>query len=193
MENGRTVLWNKSIFLFYLETNFLQSLFKLIHKLFLYEEHHSITSDPRNWIQDEAVQQRHLQDYGTFRKALIRCVEDRLTSILSKLLIQADVNNNLMLLKDTKYGDLWVKLFGAVVSDFQETTLIDGEKKNLQESKFPFSQQVSKMVNNAIKEQVNCGMWSYCDLFYHFTCIINSTFHKVLNMTCPYSLRYRVE
>lgn len=193
MENGRTVLWNKSIFLFYLETNFLQSLFKLIHKLFLYEEHHSITSDPSNWIQDEAVQQRHLQDYGTFRKALIRCVEDRLTSILSKLLIQADVNNNLMLLKDTKYGDLWVKLFGAVVSDFQETTLIDGEKKNLQESKFPFSQQVSKMVNNAIKEQVNCGMWSYCDLFYHFTCIINSTFHKVLNMTYPYSLRYRVE
>ena len=151
--------------LFYLENNFLQSLFKMIHQLFLYEEHHSLTGDPRNWIQDEAVQQRHLQDYGTFREALIRCVEGRLTSILSKVLLQADVNNNLVLLKDTKYVDLWVKLFDAVVSDFQETTLTDDKKKNLQELKFPFSQQVSKMVHNTIKEQVNCGMWSYCDLF----------------------------
>ena len=185
--------------MFYLETNFLQSLFKLIHKLFLYEEHHSITGNPSNWIQDEAVQQRHLQDYGTFREALIRCVEDRLTSILSKVLVQADVNNNLMLLKDTKYGDLWVKLFGTVVGDFQEATLIDGEKKNIKELKFPFSQQVSKMVLNAIKEQVNCGMWSYCGLFYLFTgraftaYIINSTLHKVLNITCSYSRSYRVE
>ena len=129
--------------------------------MLLQKEQQNFIDDPKKWIEREAIEQRHLQDYGTFREALIRCVEDRLTSILSKILVQADVNNNLMLLKESRYVDLWVKLFEKVVSDLQETETQEHLGKGLQSAKFPFSGKVSKMIHDTIKKQMHHGMKSY--------------------------------
>lgn len=129
--------------------------------MLLQKEQQNFMDDPKKWIEHEAIEQRHLQDYGTFREALIRCVEDRLTSILSKILVQADVNNNLMLLKESRYVDLWVKLFEKVVSNLQETEKHEHPREVLQSAKFPFSGKVSKMIHDAIKMQIHHGMESY--------------------------------
>ena len=129
--------------------------------MLLQKEQQNFMDDPQKWIEHEAIEQRHLQDYGTFREALIRCVEDRLTSILSKILVQADVNNNLMLLEKSRYVDLWVKLFEKVVNSLQETETNENPRQGLQSAKFPFSGKVSKMIHDTIKKQIHHGMECY--------------------------------
>ena len=129
--------------------------------MLLQKEQQNFMDDPQKWIEHEAIEQRHLQDYGTFREALIQCVEDRLTSILSKILVQADVNNNLMLLEKSRYVDLWVKLFEKVVNSLQETETNENPRQGLQSAKFPFSGKVSKMIHDTIKKQIHHGMEGY--------------------------------
>ena len=128
--------------------------------MLLKKEQQNFLDDPKKWIEHEATEQHHLQDYGTFREALIRCVEDRLTSILSKILVQADISNNLMLLEESRYVDLWVKLFEKVVNNLQETEKHENPREDLQSAKFPFSGKVSKMVHDTIKKQIHHGMES---------------------------------
>lgn len=125
------------------------------------ERQQSLLNDAQDWIQHEAIDQRHLQDYGTFREALIRCVEDRLTSVLSKILEQADANNNLMVLRERSFVDLWVELFEKVFCNLQEITTHTNIKEGFQRAKFPFSRKVSKTIHDAIKEQVHHGMKNY--------------------------------
>ena len=144
-----------------LESNFLQSLFSFLHKMLLQKEQQSFLNNAQDWIQHEAIEQRHLQDYGTFREALVRCVEDRLTSILSKILEQADANNNLMVLREKPYVDLWVELFEKVFSNLQEIGMHTNMKEGFQRAKFPFSGRVSQIIHDAIKEHVHYGMGNY--------------------------------
>ena len=80
---------------------------------------------------------------------------------LSKILVQADVNNNLMLLEKSRYVDLWVKLFEKVVNSLQETETNENPRQGLQSAKFPFSGKVSKMIHDTIKKQIHHGMEGY--------------------------------
>lgn len=90
-----------------------------------------------NWIIEEAKGLRYTRDYGTFNKALLRCVEERILPILVKLILQLDANNNLMILhKSPSYKSLWISLLGSyfpVTADGKELSA------SSYDATFPFS------------------------------------------------------
>ncbi|XP_057290514.1 E3 ubiquitin-protein ligase rnf213-alpha-like isoform X3 [Hydractinia symbiolongicarpus] len=107
------------------------------------------------WVQQEAVEQLHLPEYGTFREALIRCVEDKVTPILTVLLNEIDQNKNLLILKNNpQYQELWVKLLKhAITVDVEKTKSISIERDAFS-SQFPFSCQVMHIMEQIVKTHI---------------------------------------
>ncbi|CAB4046087.1 Hypothetical predicted protein, partial [Paramuricea clavata] len=54
--------------------------------------------DQRMWLQHEALCQGHLQETGTFRKALWQKLSSIVSPILSEVIAYSDQNHNLDLL-----------------------------------------------------------------------------------------------
>ena len=85
-----------------------------IYKL-LRERDGRCPEDQRLWLQHEALCQGHLQETGTFRKALWQKLSSIVSPMLSEVIAYCDQNHNLDLLREGKEWQtgLWL----AIISD----------------------------------------------------------------------------
>lgn len=125
-----------------------------LNKCLCRKEKISIPDEINLWIQKEAVEQQHLPDYGTFREALIRCVEDKITPFLTSFLNEVDKCNNLI--TQRKYQQLWVELSEATVAiPSQDDDNIHFDSYEC--SRFPFSCQIIHMIETIVKTHMTTG------------------------------------
>ncbi|XP_046861659.1 E3 ubiquitin-protein ligase RNF213-like [Xenia sp. Carnegie-2017] len=82
-----------------------------IHKL-LHEGDERWLSDQKLWVQEEALSQGHLQETGTFRKALCKKISSIVSPILSEVIAYCDRNHNLNLLLEENVWTrkLWLEM-----------------------------------------------------------------------------------
>ena len=91
-----------------------------IHQLLLERDDHC-SQDQRLWLQHEALCQGHLQETGTFRKALWQKLSSIASPIFSELIAYCDQNHNLDLLLEGK--DWKLRLWHQMLSKEQITSL----------------------------------------------------------------------
>ena len=137
-----------------------------IKKLLLQREE-KCPDDQRLWLQHEALHQGHLQETGTFRKALWQKVSSIVSPIFSEVIAFCDRNRNLDLLRDEKQWKL--QLWFAILVKEQITPLsydsfISPVSRRIREracvlstgpghgftGKFPFSWIIKDMVNTLL-------------------------------------------
>ena len=110
---------------------------------------------PNDWVQKEAFELKHLPGYGTFEKALMQCVEEKLRPVWANLIMEMDLNDNLLLFDANGHDDHQVKLW----LNFLEVTSVPKDLINItaaiENSTFPFGQRVILMVDNIIKEDIS--------------------------------------
>ncbi len=122
------------------------------------------SEDQRLWLQHEALRQGHLQETGTFRKALWQKLSSIVSPMLSEVIAYCDQNHNLNLLCE---GNEWkTRLWLTMINDDVITPLsydsftspVSGrvrERARVLSSgagprfngKFPFSWMIRDMVN----------------------------------------------
>ena len=142
-----------------MDNRFIETLMKYIHDNITEKDKLLEPETVNNWVQHEAVEQRHLPDYGTFREALRRCVEDKITPILTKFLLDIDYNSNLLIFPNGQQ-QLWVDLCAETIYGNK----IDKGDANARKeqstfiSRFPFSYQIFKMLETLIKPSINQGI-----------------------------------
>ena len=101
------------------------------------------------WVSKEAAELRYLPGYGTFSEALVCCVEEKVKPILAQLISEMDLNNNLMLIEESRsqfYIDVWLDLFKFFCPIPFKCA------KAIPECNFPFSQQIMHFIDGLIDE-----------------------------------------
>ena len=88
-------------------------LVRLIHRLLI--ERDQVRVDEKNWVVNEALSARKLQNGGTFQNVLARKIDNVLTPIFSEIITLMDHNYNLNHLvfkeKDSPRYQLWLAMF----------------------------------------------------------------------------------
>ena len=82
-------------------TDLSNTLASRVYELLL-ERDENCTQDQKLWLQHEALSQRHLQETGTFRKALWQKLSSIVSPIFSEVIAYCDRNHNLNLLCEGK-------------------------------------------------------------------------------------------
>ncbi|XP_046861644.1 E3 ubiquitin-protein ligase rnf213-alpha-like [Xenia sp. Carnegie-2017] len=104
----------------FVETDLSTILILRIHQLLL-ERDKECSSDQKLWVQEEALSQRHLQETGTFRKALCKKISSIVSPILSEVIAYCDRNHNLNLLLE---ANVWTrKLWLEMLKEDSITTM----------------------------------------------------------------------
>ena len=134
-----------------------------IHKLLL-ERDDRCPEDQRLWLQHEALCQGHLQETGTFRKALWQKLSSIVSPMLSEVIAYCDQNQNLDLLCEGKEWKkkLWLTMINnEVITPLAYDSFISPVSGRLRErarvlstrvgprfnGKFPFSWIIKDLVN----------------------------------------------
>lgn len=128
-----------------------------VHKLL--QEHDEVRQDTRNWVMNEAMNAKRLQQGGTFRNALFRRVDDAVIPIFSEIIATIDQHYNLNLIdpsdQNSPLSQLWLQIFqDNRLMQFKYTDMITsksiGGKRPGDEfiSEFPFSWVVYETVEN---------------------------------------------
>ena len=134
-----------------------------IHKLLL-ERDDKCPEDQRLWLQHEALRQGHLQETGTFRKALSQKLSSIVSPMLSEVIAYCDQNHNLDLLREGKEWKtrLWLTMISdEVIAPLTYDSFISPVSGRLRErarvlssgagprfkGKFPFSWIIKDLVN----------------------------------------------
>ena len=141
-----------------------QTLVARIHKLLL-ERDEKCFGDQRLWLQHEALCQGHLQETGTFRKALWQKLSSIVSPIFSELIAYCDRNHNLTVLQEKEKEwklRLWIQMLNEeIITPLSYDSFISPVSRRLREracvistgaghhfkGKFPFSWIVKDMVN----------------------------------------------
>ena len=130
-----------------------------IHQCLLQKEAYLLPGQASAWIQHEAIEQKYLPDYGTFREALIRCFEDRVTPVLTAVLKEMDRNGNLAILQmSPHYNNLWLDLFEHCVSASNVEGRKLPESNIIEVSRFPFSSHVIQQLEDVAKAHGSQGI-----------------------------------
>ena len=120
--------------------------------------------DQRLWLQEEALCQGHLQETGTFRKALWQKLSSIVSPILSEVIAYCDRNKNLNLLleENTWTRKLWLEMLkehnltGITYESFispvsgrlrERATVLSSGVGHPFEGKFPFSWIIKDIVH----------------------------------------------
>ena len=143
-------------------SEFSQTLVARIHKLLL-ERDEKCFEDQRLWLQHEALCQGHLQETGTFRKALWQKLSSIVSPIFSELIAYCDRNHNLNLLQEKEWKlRLWIQMLNEEkITPLSYDSFISPVSRRLREracvlstgaghhfkGKFPFSWIIKDMVN----------------------------------------------
>ncbi|XP_072339649.1 E3 ubiquitin-protein ligase rnf213-alpha-like isoform X3 [Scyliorhinus torazame] len=98
------------------EARFLRTVMeRLILQL---QEQEEISVNPKEWMCNEAKKVAALQEGGTFRHTLWKCIQKTVTPNLAQMISILDRDYNLNLLVDTKVNDeikqLWLNIFNDV-------------------------------------------------------------------------------
>ena len=94
-----------------------------VHELLL-ERDRKCPQDQKLWLQHEALSQGHLQETGTFRKALWQKISSIVSPILSEVMAYCDRNHNLNILRE---GKVWkTRLWFAMLGEKRITSLSYG-------------------------------------------------------------------
>ena len=134
-----------------------------IHKLLLQRDD-KCSEDQRLWLQHEALCQGHLQETGTFRKALWQKLSSIVSSMLSEVIAYCDQNHNLDLLREGKEWKttLWLTMINnEIITPLAYDSFISPVSGRLREracvlssgagprfnGKFPFSWVINDIVN----------------------------------------------
>ena len=115
------------------------------------------------WLQHEALCQGHLQETGTFRKALWQKLSSIVSPIFSELIAYCDRNRNLNLLQEKEWKfRLWIQMLNEeLITPLSYDSFIAPVSRRLREracvkstgaghhfnGKFPFSWIIKDMVN----------------------------------------------
>ncbi len=134
-----------------------------IHKL-LGQRDEKCSEDQRLWLQHEALRQGHLQETGTFRKALWQKLSSIVSPMLSEVIAYCDQNHNLNLLCDGNEWKtrLWLTMINDdVITPLSYESFISPVSRRVRErarvlstgagprfnGQFPFSWMIRDMVN----------------------------------------------
>ena len=123
------------------------------------KESQQLPEHARGWVMREALEQRFVPSYGTFRASLALCVEEKIVPVWRKLLALMDENDNLMVLHKNlqQYQELWVNLF-CMFCQTQEH--LENAIETVQTRhrdyvmSFPFSRRISLMLETLIENHV---------------------------------------
>ncbi|XP_048239631.1 E3 ubiquitin-protein ligase rnf213-alpha-like [Haliotis rufescens] len=74
---------------------FMQGLSKLIISLLKEKEESQTGILPTNWLSKEAARPENVRKAGTFRRAAIQCLENKMTPVLARVLAFLDTSRNL--------------------------------------------------------------------------------------------------
>ncbi len=106
----------------------------------------------REWVLDEAMSGRKLQNGGTFRNVLARRIDEVITPYFAETIAHADQNCNLDLLDpkdlDSPVSRLWLNIFKFTGGRIDFSSLAEGKTtiKTDFHCRFPFSWFVMDMV-----------------------------------------------
>lgn len=88
----------------------------LIHHIYnLLEQRGEVRADDRDWVLNEALNPKKLQNGGTFRNVLTRKLDDVIIPIFAEIIGIVDYNYNLNLIgglsQNTSLSRLWLAIF----------------------------------------------------------------------------------
>ena len=155
------------------EAPFYDLLVKLIHSALLQRESDRV--DEREWVLNEAMSGRKLQNGGTFRNVLARRIDEVITPYFAEIIAHVDRNCNLDLLdsKDlnSPVSRLWLTIFKFTGGRIDFSSLAEGKTtiKNDFQCQFPFSWFVRDMVN---AQRANMLGWCSCYDVVHVSAIM---------------------
>lgn len=150
-----TSLFDDCNILFADDPSFYTLLVKFIHGALKQRERDRV--DEKDWVVDEAMNARKLQNGGTFRNVLARRIDEAIIPFFSKIISSIDQNCNLNLLTDPKkqtspLSQFWLAMFEHIHIDFTDciargkTTLLVRTDFHCQ---LPFSWIVKEAVDAA--------------------------------------------
>ena len=114
----------------------------------------------RGWVLREALEQKYLPDYGTFRASLILCIEDKTIPVWKTLLTIMDENNNLMTLhlNPERNTVLWVNLFVEFCAAEEHKENAIEEVRMQVFPRFPFSRRICLKLDELMVMYVRGGI-----------------------------------
>ncbi|XP_022796392.1 E3 ubiquitin-protein ligase rnf213-alpha-like isoform X2 [Stylophora pistillata] len=145
----------------------------------LLKERELTAANPQGWLQSEALSGTGVQEWGTFRKALLQRVFSVVVPILAEIIALADRDCNLDLVKNdnTWVSRLWLKILAdRSISELSYNDMISPGTNSVRErvqvigsgagghrfsSRFPFSfiikQRVEKLLKDASSVTAHSG------------------------------------
>ena len=144
------------------DSTFHGILVRHIHKLL--KERDQVREDERNWILNEALSSRKLQNGGTFQNVLARKLDEVLVPILSEIIALLDRNYNLNHLntkeKTSPLYQFWLAMFRNqqlhyedMVSQGMHRERVPGVGGRMAEEDFKCQLPFSWLVKEAVDSQ----------------------------------------
>ena len=139
----------------------------------LLKEREQTAGNPRGWLQSEALSGTGVQEWGTFRKALLQRVFSVVVPILAEIIALADRDCNLdfMEYNNTWVSRLWLKILAdRSISELSYSDMISPANNSVRERvqvigsgagghrfscKFPFSFIIKQRVEKLLKDAVS--------------------------------------
>ena len=156
----------------------------------LLKEREQTAGNPRGWLQSEALSGTGVQEWGTFRKALLQRVFSVVVPILAEIIALADRDCNLDLLKNdnTWVSRLWLKILAdRSISELSYSDMISPATNSVRERvqvigsgagghrfscRFPFSFIIKQRVEKLLKDASSVeGIY---ELLFAFVCLFFS-------------------
>lgn len=108
-------------------TEFCEVLVQHIHKVL--QEHDQIREDQKDWVSNEAMNQKSLQQGGTFHNVLSRKIDEVIVPIFSEIIATIDQNHNLALIdpsnEDSPLSQFWLNIFrDSNIMQFNYTDMV---------------------------------------------------------------------
>ncbi len=122
--------------------------------------------DEREWVLNEAMSGRKLQNGGTFRNVLARRIDEVITPYFAELIAHTDQHCNLDLLDsdnlESTISRLWLTIFQFTGERIDFSSLAEGKTtiKTDFQCQFPFSWFVRDMVDAQRANML--GWYLYC-------------------------------
>ena len=153
----------------------------------LLKERELTAANPQGWLQSEALSGTGVQEWGTFRKALLQRVFSVVVPILAEIIALADRDSNLDLLKNDNTGvsRLWLKILAdRNISELSYSDMISPTTNSVRERvqvsgsgagghrfscRFPFSFIIKQRVEKLLKDAASVeGTWTTFWLFFAY-------------------------
>ena len=151
---------------------------------YLLKEREATAYNPHEWLQSEALSGTGVQEWGTFRKALLKRVYSVVVPILSEIIALADRDSNLDLMKNgnTWVSRLWLKMFAnRNISELSYSDMISPATNSVRERvqvigsgagghcfscRFPFSFIIKQHVEKLLKDASSVSGTKFCPLLW---------------------------